>query len=161
MRWIVAALAFPLLLAAQPVDGQQPGQAKKGLLKPALLSAKPLKAAPGDSELRKLRIARYNEALAEVGDDYRRVLQGQGFPSELRDAVQRVVRAGLAVHDRPVDRAAFLTQALELAKNVERMAEGFARTGQGRTADAHAARFVRLDVEIQLLKAKARADKSK
>jgi hypothetical protein len=127
---------------------------------PALLTAKPLKEDPKDDELRKLLKARYNAAVDEVATLYKMYLAGRGNIDGFIDAGQRLVKAGLELHDKPADKIALLTQFVELAREAEKIAE--ARMGfSGTAAEFYRVRYQRLDAEIQLLRAKREADKAK
>jgi hypothetical protein len=76
----------------------------------------------------------------------------QGVPSELFGWSERWLEAELALADKQADRVKALRDHLGRTSEVERLAVGYAKTGQGRQADADAATYFRLEAEIRLLK---------
>ena len=76
----------------------------------------------------------------------------EGLPAELFGWSERWLAAELALADRPANRVKALRDHLDRTREVERAAVNFARTGQGRQADADAATYYRLEAEIRLLK---------
>jgi hypothetical protein len=125
------------------------------------LSYKPLKADPKDDELRKLQIARYNEAVEEVKGLGELVLRGVRTPDVLLDAAKHVAQSGLDVYDDHNDRIRLLTDYVELTKENEKVFEAHQNAGRVAQSDLHMARYFRIDAEIQLLKAKRAAEKPK
>jgi hypothetical protein len=138
------------------LKGQPPDRPQEKL--PSILKAKPLPAAAGDDELRNLLKARYNEALAEVQGRYEGLAVTPAPLASVFEPAQRLRAAGLEVSDRPADQIALLTQVLDLARLLERRAEAEFKSGQGAPIDLHRARYFRLDTEIQLLRAKGKAN---
>ena len=97
------------------------------------------------------------DAAREVFQQGLRQLQdGQLLPGALSEWSQRWLDAELALTDAREWRAAALEAHLERSKQVEEIAATFAKTGQGRQADAEAARYFRSDAEIRLREAKGR-----
>jgi hypothetical protein len=161
--WLALAL-LPLLVAGKLVAQPKPPPAPVGdPPKPAkgILAYKPLKADPKDDELRKLQIARYNEAVEEVQGLLELVLRGAKTPDIFIDAAKHVVQSGLEVYDNSGDRIRLLTDYVELAKEVEKVFEAQKESGRVSDSDLHMARYFRFDAEIQLLKAKRAAEKPK
>jgi hypothetical protein len=131
---------------------------------PALLSAKPLKVHPKDDALRKLLKARYNEAVSEAREHYiaepsddSRLSRQDSFYSRWG----RVVKAGLALCDKPADKVALLKKYLDLTKVVERAHKEGYDLGRTTKGDLNRARYERLDAEIRLLRAKREAGRAK
>jgi outer membrane protein TolC len=63
----------------------------------------------------------------------------------------------LEVADSPAARVALLKQYLALAKEVEGIVAAKADAGRVEKADLHRARYIRLDAEVRLLRAQAKA----
>jgi hypothetical protein len=82
-----------------------------------------------------------------------RLKTGQGLPAELFGWSERWLEAELALADKQAERVKALKDHLNRTREVERVAVGHARTGQGRQADAEAATYYRLEAEIRLFKA--------
>lgn len=122
--------------------------------RPLLLAAEPRESKPGDDELRKLLVDRYNAGLAELQARYEEYKIGLAPLDALLGAAQRLAHAGGELNDKPADRLVFLEQFLELARHVESMQEALTEVGRSRVADLQWARYVRADAEIQLLRAK-------
>jgi hypothetical protein len=81
-----------------------------------------------------------------------RIKTAQGLPSELFGWSERWLEAELALTEKKDDRAKALQDHLDRTREVERVAVTYAKSGQGRQADADAATYYRLEVEIRLLK---------
>jgi hypothetical protein len=152
---LLAACAAALAPTQNPgaPDGERPG----------LLKAEPVKADPKDDDLRKLLKERYNEAVAEVSVRYQRVFSGADTPDVVVDGAERIVKAGLELNDKPADQAALLANYVEFMKAMEklvgdRVASGVRRYGP---ADVHQMKYLRVDAEIQLLRARERAKADK
>jgi hypothetical protein len=122
---------------------------------------KALEPGPKDDELRKLQIERYNQTLLEMPALVELVLGGKYGPERLFEAQKRFAEAGLEVFDKPEDRIALLEDYVTMAKEAEKVFEVQLKTGVVAAADAHLAKYHRIDAEIQLLKAKRAAEKEK
>jgi hypothetical protein len=59
----------------------------------------------------------------------------------------------LALSNNRADRVASLKAHLERAKELEKIATMYAKTGQARESDAQGATYLRIDAEIRLLQA--------
>jgi hypothetical protein len=160
--WLALGL-LPFLtaggLVAQPRPAAVDDPPKEKLA--GILGYKPLKADPKDDELRKLQIARYNEALEQIKALHETVLAGTKTPDILFDAGKRLCQSGMEVYDDPKDRIKLLTDYVELAKDTEKTFEAQLGGGRVDTSVFHEARYFRIDAEIQLLKAKRAAEKPK
>jgi hypothetical protein len=125
---------------------------------PAILDARPMEPAKGDDELRKLLKERYNAALDEVQVRHKQVLGGIGSVSAMALAGRRLLKARLALCDKPAERVPVYEEHLELAREVEKIQKARHDAGQVSVADWDEARFYRLDLEIELLRAKKAAE---
>ncbi len=126
---------------------------------PSVLTAQPLKPEPGDDELRKLLKERYNAALAEL----------QGWVAEFhagnhrmpRDATtkaaQRVLEARLELSSTPEDRIRIRQELVWCAWMYERVIRYHHHAGRIGIAELEKARYLRLDAQIKLLRAKREA----
>jgi hypothetical protein len=155
-RFRIACLAVAAVVLAGPAwsAGQQPRGPDE---KVPIRLGQPLRIDPKDDAVRKLLKERYNEALAEARARHALILAGKTLVDETFDAFQRFVNAGLEVADTPAARVALLKQYVELAKEVERIVSERVQAGQVQRADLHRARYIRLDAELQLLRAQAKA----
>jgi hypothetical protein len=153
---VLALLTAGRLVAPDKDPKDDPPKPTKGIL-----SYKPLKADPKDDELRKLQIERYNAALEELQALSQKVVNGSKSPGSYFDAGKRVVESGLEIYDKPQDRITLLTDYVELAKDTEKVFKAQLEAGRMAADVYHQARYYRLDAEMQLLKAKRAAEKSK
>jgi hypothetical protein len=124
---------------------------------PAFLTAKPLKPAEGDSELRKLQKERYNAALKAAVVRYQEYLAGrQGITVErLLVACRALMQAELELTNRPADEIAVREKFLAAARKIEDLTDRAFKAGQVNLGDLETARASRLTAEIELLRAKA------
>jgi hypothetical protein len=158
--WLTFALLVVQTNGVIAQDPQPPRQGGGDKL-PAILAAKPLPEDPKDDALRKLLKARYNEAVAEMKDCFLEFQAGRTTIDSMLGASQRVQQAGLQLSSSPADRVKLLESFLEMAKEVERINQALVEAGKVRSAELHRARYVRIDTEIRLLRAKQEAAKAK
>lgn len=129
-------------------------RAQKDAKKDPTITTRPnLKSAPGDSDLRKLLIERYNEALGEVVVNYKDVHRGKITPDPVVAAGTRLLKAGLDLYDMSMDKTTFLEELRDLAYWLEK------HTDADRTAAMHRARQFRVEVQIHLLHARKQKEK--
>ena len=140
--------------AVPPQDKKPAGKEEKA---PAVLRAEPLKIEAGDDELTKLLKARYNAAVAELQARSKALESGNGTVEDIFGAARKVLRSELALSDKPADRIAVREKYLELERAAEKVATIRFQAGKLSDADLAAARYSRLDAEVQLLKAKRKA----
>lgn len=161
-RRFVFGLAL-MVLWTGPSTGQSPKEDPFKKKLPELLRASRLEANPKDDELQKLLKERYNEALAELEARYRVYMSGAGLVTfeSLVDAGRRVVTAGLEAREDQADKIEFLSKNLELAREVEKIMEKQQKAGAATLDQVHRARYLRLDAEIELLRARRAAEKAK
>jgi len=137
-----------------------PSQDKKPVGKeekaPAFLKAEPLKIEAGDDELTKLLKERYNAAVAELQARNKALESGNGTVEDIFGAARKVLRSELALSDKPADRIAVREKYLELERAAERIATTRFQAGKLGDDDLAAVRYLRLDAEVQLLKAKGK-----
>jgi hypothetical protein len=124
---------------------------------PAILKAKPRKSAAGDDELRKLVTARYNAAAAEMEIRLKEYLEGRVPLESMVDTARRVVESGLEVSDSAEEQQALREKFLELAVAIEKNQKTRVDAGRISPGALEEARYLRLDAEVQLLRAKRKA----
>lgn len=115
---------------------------------------KPVEAADGDSELQKKLKERHNAAarlLEERVSEYHRGVRDASF---VFDAARLVADAKLDLAENAEARTAVLEQVLEMAKLAETHLQKQIDSGFGSKADLERARYGRLSVEVDILKAK-------
>src|SRR5262249_20172181 len=149
---VVPAIACVLALAVRPTTGQPPASPEEKL--PAILTPEPMKAAPGDDELRKLLIARYNAAVAEMQARYREFLAGRSSLDSMIEPARHLMDSQLEVTEKPADQIAVREKYLELMKGFEKLQQARFEAARIPTSEVESARYLRLDAEVQLLKAK-------
>jgi len=66
---------------------------------------------------------------------------------------ERWLNAELALSEKPAERTAALEAHVQRMKELERIFDGYAKTGQSRESDAQAATYFRAEAEIRLLEA--------
>jgi hypothetical protein len=152
--WLSLGWVIVLHLPALQATAQQPAK-PAGDNVPGLLEAMPARATALDTPYLRLAKERYNEAVAELKLDYARYRNNQIPVGGVFGPLERVLHSGLAIHEGLRERIAFLSQLLQVVKSVENGTEALVRTGQGLQATVHRARYLRLDVEIRLLQARA------
>jgi hypothetical protein len=136
----------PRLAAQPPADAELPPQVRAFVT--------PLTIEPGDSELLKKQKERHNSAvkLLEGGvDEYKRGIRDI---SVVFEAARFVAEAKLELADTDQKKVMVLEQTLELAKLIEQRLQQQIDRGFGSKTDLERARFARLSVEAEILKAK-------
>jgi hypothetical protein len=140
----------PGLMAQEPV--------RKSELSPEVQAfIERVKVAPADSPLRKLLKERHNVAVdvleARV-EEYKKGIRDVTF---VFAAARRVAEAKLDLAETPEARVKVLEQTLAVAKLIEQRLQELVDKGLGAKSDLGVARFGRLGVEIELLKAREAA----
>jgi hypothetical protein len=146
---------------SQPNKGKPPTEKApkddEPALSPKLLPKEPIKPAANDDELRKLLIARYNEAREETRSIFTRVgyrLSSKEYFDPVFDASQRLVVSRLDISRDAKEDIEILEEYLEILKEAEKGIGKAVNEGRAEASLLHKARYFRLDAEIQLLKAK-------
>jgi hypothetical protein len=128
---------------------------------PALLRSGPLQPERQADELRKLLIARYNAAVAEMQMRHKLFQTGNDKefdPEALSRAANRILRAALELAKSPQEKVRAYELHLELARFAQDMEEARQRAGAGGSPiRVEVARYNRLDAEIKLLRARKEA----
>ena len=109
------------------------------------------------TKIKELQKERLDAVRVMVKQDEARLRSGQALPDEVLAANKMLAEAELDVCESDKDRIAVLEKLLVRARDTEKLAGGFAKTGQGRESTALRARAERLRFEIALERAKAKA----
>lgn len=111
---------------------------------------------PGADELQKLLVARYNAVFAELGAVGAAYSNGTTTHHAIFDAQKRLLQAELELSDKPADQIAAYESYLESTKAFEAKIKALAilQTVGGEANKYYQAKFMRLDAEIQLMRAK-------
>lgn len=150
-------------VAAPPKkDGNPTAGAKSGIL-PAGPAVTP---EPGADELRQLRVERYNAALRGVQARNAEWEAGVSSVDAFYSQIKRLIDAELELFDDPQKQLAVRQKHLEMATVVETRIQQLVNLGARGASQSElaSAQFLRLDVEIELLKAKreiAKAEQEK
>jgi hypothetical protein len=154
----VAALCAAWFVSAPPRErlSAQPAGPKPQKKLPKLLTTKPLDITGEKDEMRRLVRQRYNAALEEVRGRYQRLDQSFARADELFDSFRRLLASGVAATDTGRELVDFLVEYADLARDAERRTQAFVRAGQANGVAASQARYMVLDAEIQLLRARRR-----
>jgi hypothetical protein len=116
---------------------------------------KPVGIDDGDSELQKKLKERHNVAVRMLDERVNEYKTGVRDVSSVFEAARLTADAKLDLADTGESRLATLDQVLEVAKLFESQLEQQLANGFGSKADLERARFGRLSVEIEILKAKS------
>jgi hypothetical protein len=151
---LAALAAGPLFAPRAAALGPQEkpaGQPKP----PRLLAARPLSTTGQSDKLRRLVRERYNAALEEARERYRQMREVPKFdPDKAFSAFRRLLAAGVLAADTGRDRIQFLEAYLELARGFEKVLEKISGAGAEMAAERAHARYMRIDAELQLLRAR-------
>jgi hypothetical protein len=134
---------------------------------PVALTQKAIVAEDGADPLRKLLVARYNVALAEVQKRFT-IFGGLDVAKSgievdpLGQAAVRLLKAGLDLANDPAERVKVHERHVGLTRELERLAEIACRAELLKSAaDLDLARYYRADAEIGLMRAQKEAAQPK
>jgi len=151
---VYAALAgTALCFSSAPLHGQQP--AGPPAVSPTILAfLKPVEPAAGDSELQQKLKERHNVALRLLEARINEYKKGVRDIAPVFEAARLAAEAKLDLDPSAKARVIVLEQTLELAKLFESNIQQQLDKGFGSKGDLERARFARLTVEVELIKAK-------
>ena len=155
---LVAALGAAWILIPRSVErlsAQSSAGAKQKKL-PKLLAAKPLDVEGAQDEMTRLLRERYNAAVEEVRERYRQFQTSSPNIEPMFDALRRLLASGAAAVATGRNRIDFLSQYLELTRDLAAQTEKLAKNGTASRAEAAQARYMVLDARIQVLHAQRR-----
>jgi hypothetical protein len=138
------------------LHGQQPGE--PAVLSPKILAfLKPLEIVEGDSELQKKLKERHNVAVKLLEERVNEYKKGVRDIGPVFEAARLTAEAKLDLAEGAEERTAVLEQLLDVAKLIESHLQQQLTKGFGSKADLERARYARLTVEVELLRAKQKA----
>src|SRR5262249_13449642 len=118
---------------------------------------KPVATAEGDSELQKKLKERHNVAVKLLEERVNEYKTGARDLSPVFEAARLTAEAKLDLAENAEARTAVLNQLLDVAKLFESNLTQQLAKGFGSKADLERARYLRLTVEVELLRAKQKA----
>jgi hypothetical protein len=135
------------------LDAQQPAALPE--ISPKILAfLKPVEPAAGDTELQKKLKERHNAAVKLLEERINEYKKGIRDVSVVFEAGRLAADAKLELDPSPQARIAVLEQTLEAAKELEASLQKQLDKGFGSKGDLQRARLARLNVEVDLIKAK-------
>ncbi|SRR5260370_15028717 len=159
-RFILAFVCLLWLASGLSLTAQQP--TKQPEVSPKILAfLKPIEPAKDDSELVKKLKERHNAGVLLLGERIKEYKKGTRAIGPVYEAASLVVEAKLDLAERPEARIAVLEQSLEVAQLFENYIQKQLGLGFGSKGDLERARFARLTVEVELLKAKQKGGAGK
>lgn len=122
-----------------------------------LFSADPAPSVPAKSRVnapKELLEKQLDAARSVFREELMRLQAGEAiFDEKVMLWSERWLDAELSLSDKSTDQVAALKAHLDRIRELEKLAESRARSGQGRTSDAHAANYFRVSAEIRLREA--------
>ena len=145
---LVVSLAAPPVARADGPDNR-----------PAFLRGDPVDATLARDEVGKILVAQRQSARTELNVRYEALAIPGGGRNEreftaIQDCSQRLLGKELELRATAAERVRLLGQYLEYQKAVEQIAKEHFEAGAIRKQDYERCRFLRLEAELQLLKAK-------
>jgi hypothetical protein len=177
IRWSLLIVACALAgVVKPPVAAQVPQQpagvtpdavvkAKDEGMDPAfkklveIVSKKPIVTGPVDDELQSLLLARRDVAMRRAKALQSLFANGEISSDNYFDGISLVLDAQHALTDNPADYVQILDVRLVIAKAMESRVKADQEAGRSTLADVENARYRRLSVEIDLLRAKKKLAK--
>lgn len=151
----LTALGFLASGKGGMTNGQPPQEQGGAEVSPKILAfLKPVEATGDDSELQKKLKERHNVAVALLQERMNEHKKGTRDLSLVFEAAKLTADAKLDLADKPEAKVAVLEQTLEVARAVEEHLQQQIKKGFGSKGDLERARFTRLSVEVEILKAK-------
>src|SRR5262245_52066451 len=162
MRLTIVALAacfsFALLAllgsGTSPTAAAQPQTAGQEVDPKILAFIKPVEIADGDTALQKKLKERHNVAVRLLEERVSEYKKGVRDASFVFDAARLTADAKLDLAETAESRSAVLEQVLDIAKLIEMHLQQQLDKGFGSKGDLERARYARLSVEVEILKAK-------
>ena len=159
-RVILTLVPMLLLGTGLTLTAQQPTKQTE-VSKEIFAFLEPVKLLKEDSELVKKLKERHNAGALLLEERIKDYKKGTRDIGPVYEAASLVVGAKLDLAERPKDKIAVLEQTLEVAKLFEKFLQKQLSLGFGSKGDLERARFSRLSVEVELLKAKQKPSGSK
>ncbi len=152
-----SVLLAPGNATVSTLHGQQPGEPEA--LSPKILAfLKPVEIAEGDSELQKKLKERHNAAVKLLEERVSEYKKGARDIGPVFEAARLTAEAKLDLAEGAQARTAVLEQLLDVAKLIESHLQQQLTKGFGSKGDLERARYARLTLEVELLRAKQKAN---
>jgi len=153
---LIPATMYLLTLGAAlaPTIRAQPPAAQPSVNPKVLAFIKPIEVTPGDTELQKKLKERHNSAARLLDLRIKQYREGIRDVIPVYDAARLVADAKLDLATTPEARVSVLQQTLEVARLAEAYLQLLHNKGVGSPADLERARYTRLSVEVEILKAR-------
>ena len=149
-------IVFVLAAGAFDVASAQPPAKLPSLTPEVLAFIKPIETAVGDSELQKKLKERHNAAVTHLEERVAEYKSGSREIGMVLEAARFVAEAKLTLAESAEAKVAALEQALHIAQLIETQLKQHVDKGFGSKGDLARARYARLSVEVELLKAKGK-----
>jgi hypothetical protein len=149
-----AMLSATVTLMALCVLRAQAPQAQPEVSPKILAFTKQIEPAKGDTELQKKLKERHNSAVRLLDERIKEYRKGLRDAGPVFEAARLVADAKLDLAATPDARRAVMEQTLEVARLVETRLQAQLDKGLGSRGDLERARYARLSVEVELLKAR-------
>jgi hypothetical protein len=163
IRPSVLIQALPVLAAFCACGGVLHAEPSEKPVLPAVLTAKPLKVAAGDTEERKLLKALYNERQTITAGHWMVFLAGtEATNDQLLGSARRFLQAGLELYDKPKDKLDLLKQMATLSDKLDTeidMRASLYKTKLLRDLDRARAREFKIELDLQTLRIKKASEK--
>jgi hypothetical protein len=153
LRILSALLVVSGLLAAAPPARAQ-GESVIDKLLDMTRDKKKIEPKDGDDEIRKLSIKRYNVALDELTVRCEEFRKNIVILDKVFQAARDLLDAEMSLQEKPEGRVAVLEKTIEVLKWYEAKQERGLQDGVGLKADLLRTQYVRLSLEIDLVKAR-------
>jgi hypothetical protein len=160
LRFFVAVLALSLCVqcsGAYQSPNQKPTETPQ--VNPKVLAfLKPVEIVAGDSELQQKLKERHNSGVILLDERVKEYKKGSREAGTVFQAARLVAEAKLDLAGSTQERIAVLEQVLDIHKLMESHLQQQLEKGFGSKADFEQARFTRLSTEVELLRAKQKAN---
>src|SRR5262245_1191730 len=157
VRYTITGLAAGAFLGSMLLAGVAGGQKPAPKADPQLFTFTTLEVPESDGQLQRLLKQRYNAAGEELEALTALYRGGRVNLDNVCASIERFTKASLELSENPVERVAKLDRALIVARNIEEIVnEKFSFDVEPVQAVKHD-RYVRLDLEIQLLRVREAA----
>jgi len=137
-----------------PTAAAQPQTAGQDVDPKILAFIKPVEIADGDNPLQKKLKERHNVAVRLLDERVSEYKKGVRDASFVFDAARLTADAKLDLADTAEARSTVLEQVLDISKMIESHLQQQLDKGFGSKGDLERARYARLSVEVEILKAK-------
>jgi hypothetical protein len=156
MAAVACTAALLICLAGSVVSRSTAAQPRGGVpeVDPRVLAfVKPVELADGDSDLQKKLKERHNAAVRLLDERVKEYRSGVRDASQVFEAARLTAEAKLDLAESAEARRTVLEQTLDMARVIESRLQQHLDNGIGSQGDFQRARYGRLSVEVELLRA--------